>query len=458
MFVGVHKTLRVDGSLLFVSIGLLIIGFRQATLSGAVCVFIAGILLGSWRTGTYLEVSRTYSRYIGYEVVVHGRVSEDPTIGVNGDTRVRVSVEQIDDAKVEPLDIWVSSSQNSSIKRSDRIVLNGVMAAGFGTYAGSMYRAGIVSVSRADYADVARDVRDSFASGVRAGIDEPEASLAVGFLLGQKSELPEHLQAELRLLGLTHIVVASGYNLTILVRFARRFFMRISRFSALAASGLLIYIFTQMTGYTPSMSRASLIASLSLVAWYFGRNIHPFVLLPFAAAITLLVRPAYAEGDIGWMLSFSSFIGVIIFAPLVHAYFWGVRKPKAVRQVVIETLSAQVVTLPIILFVFGAFSPLALPANVLIVPLIPLVMLLSFIGGISGLIYAPLAWLIALPSEMLLRYMTWVVEKMSQVPLASRTLSIGVEAVIVLYLFIFVAIVYMWRRTGYEFHKSNLIE
>ena len=130
------------------------------------------------------------------------------------------------------------------------------------------------------------------------------------------------------------------------------------------------------------MSRAGLVAGLSLAAWYYGRTIHPLVLLPVSAAITLIVNPQFGWGDLGWQLSFASFTGVIILAPLLHKYFFGGKDPGTFRQILIETLSAQLATLPLLMMSFGVVSNVALIANMLILPFVPLAMLLTFASGV----------------------------------------------------------------------------
>lgn len=450
--------LFIGATALLLACCLAVASFFSRQVVAVIFAVAAGCVIGAWRAGALVVSQSTLSPYIGREITLSGRVADDPTQGVSGDVRLRLTDANVDGAELSSNELWVSLQNDVLIKRSDQVVLRGQLSAGFGTFAAAMYRAEVLSVSRSDYADVARDARDEFAEAVREGIREPEASLGVGFLLGQKAELPEKLLNELRLLGLTHIVVASGYNLTILVRFARRFFMRFSRFTAFAASIALIYVFTQMTGATPSMSRASLIAGLSLVAWYFGRVVHPFVLIPFTAAVTLFMKPAYAQGDIGWLLSFASFIGVIILAPLVHAYFWGDKKPKAIRQLVIETISAQILTIPIVLYSFELFSPLALLSNMLVVPLIPFVMLGAFLTGAFALIFLPLAVIVGTPTEWLLRYITMIAERLSAHPFAATTVSISQQQLVVCYALLAMVIVYLQRRTKFEFRKSNIIE
>ena len=135
---------------------------------------------------------------------------------------------------------------------------------GFGTFAGSVYRANILYIKRPQPGDIALHIRDWFANAVRQAVPEPEASLGVSYLVGQRRALPEKLDIALRTAGLTHIVVASGYNLTILVRLARRLFVRISKYLSALVSGNLIIGFIGVTGLSPSITRAGLVTGLSL--------------------------------------------------------------------------------------------------------------------------------------------------------------------------------------------------
>lgn len=303
-----------------------------------------------------------------------------------------------------------------------------------------------------------REVRDWFAEGVRVAIAEPEASLGIGFLVGQRSTLPEELDNQLKLLGLTHIVVASGYNLTILVRFTRRGLAKHSKYLATMAAGCMICAFVLVTGFSPSMSRAALVTGLSLLAWYFGRRAHPLVILSFSAAITAIINPAFVWGDIGWYLSFTAFAGVMILAPLLKRYFWGEKQPRAVTQIIVETFSAQLTTLPIIALVFGQYSLLALPANALILPLVPLAMLLTFFAGLAGVILPIIAPLIGWPASFVLGYMTTVVDKLAAVPGAANEVTFSVLAMPLSYLLLIGLCIILWRKTGYNFRSESIVD
>jgi competence protein ComEC len=459
--IGVYLALYISSFVsnywLAVVVCLVFVSVKRKDIVAVMVIVIAGLCLGLWRGGNQLQATNQLQQFIGQEVQLRGVVREDPTVDIDGDTKLRLH-ELTSGSDSFSGDLWVSIASKNEIRRSDIVTVEGVLSQGFGTIPVAMYRARVVSAQDGASGDPGRQIRDTLSTGIRDTIREPEASLGAGFLLGEKSALPEKLQNDLRLLGLTHIVVASGYNLTILVRFARRIFTRISRFTGLFASAGLIFWFVQMTGFSPSMSRASIIASISLVAWYYGRKIHPFVLLPLSAAITVMINPTYAWGDIGWLLSFTSFVGVIILAPLIHAYFWGEEKSGTLRQVVIETLSAQLCTLPLILFVFQVYSPLALLANLLILPLIPYAMLLTAFASVGGLLFGTAAGIVGFPAEVLLRYMTFASDKLAQSRFASAEIGLDVEMLLVLYLFLTMAMVYLWRRTGYALRDSNVVE
>lgn len=433
------------------------ISFTKRTPMAIPLLFIAGCAIGLWR-GEVIQIQlHDYESYIGKSVYVSGRVSEDTTTGISGNQHIRLRDVRINGVPM-PGEVWISTDSHIEIKRSDMMQVSGLLSEGFGSLPASVPGADIISIKRPAFGDVPREVRDWFAGGVRAVIREPEASLGVGYLLGQRSTLPKELDDNLRLLGLTHVVVASGYNLTILVRFARASFARFSKYIATASASTMIISFFLVTGASPSMSRAALVAGLSLMAWYLGRNLHPLVLLPIAASITGMIQPQFIWGDLGWYLSFASFAGIMIFAPLVQHYFWGVHNPPgAIRRIVIETLSAQLLTLPLIAFMFGQYSPLALPANILILPLIPLTMLFTFIAGIAGVISLPLAWIIATPASWSLQYMTLMIDKLSLSPFASGEISIGLLGLIGGYVVLIISIIFMWWQTKHSFRNDNIV-
>lgn len=417
---------------------------------GAIAV---GVLYGQQARGE-LDV---YDQLVGKQIELTGRVREDPTHKDEDSLTLQLDQLKIGGHPVGGV-LWASTRDKADVLRGDRATVVGTFDEPFGSFAAVMYKAEITRVERPVPGDVGRVVRDWFAGAVREGIPEPQASLGIGYLTGQKSALPSDLAEALQIAGLTHIVVASGYNLTILVRLARRLFARISKYLSTVASAAMIIGFVGVTGLSPSMTRAGLVAGLSLAAWYYGRAFHPFVLLPFAAAITVLWQPSYVWGDMGWQLSFAAFAGVMIVAPLMQRFFFGQKPPGMLRQVLGETMAAHVVTIPIVVPAFGVLSNVAIPANLLIVPLVPLAMLLTFITGITGLVAPVLAEFIGSPATWLLTYMTETATFLAGQPWAQMELVPEWWMTLAYVVVLVVACLYMWRATRFNLRSTNLVD
>ena len=421
-------------------------------------IIIGGIILGLWRGSVDQTQLAIYQNLYGQNIKITAKVSEDIDRGKNEESIIRLTDINIMDRSLKGK-IWVSSSTKADIKRGDLVNIEGKISPGFGSFSASIYQARLLNLKRPEPGDPARQVRDWFAESIRGSITEPEASLGIGYLLGQRRSLPLELENSLIAVGLMHIVVASGYNLTILVRMSRRIFMRVSRYTATLAASTMIIGFIAITGSSPSMFRAGIIAGLSLAAWYYGRKFHPLVLLPFVASITVIVEPSYMWGDLGWQLSFASFAGVMILAPLLQAYFFSSKnKPGTIRQILGETISAQIATLPIIILAFGQFSNVSIIANLLVLPFVPLAMLLSFIAGITTLIAPGLALIIGLPAFWVLHYMTTIATFLSSLSWAQSTMIINFWWVVVYYLMLIIFCLYISYKTKFDLRQTNIVE
>ena len=223
--------------------------------------------------------------------------------------------------------------------------------------------------------------RNWFSDRIESVSPEREAKLGMSYLLGMKTGIDKKLSENLKMVGLAHIVVASGAHLSILVEIARKVFGKISRFSGLLFSILFILFFMCMVGWTPSILRAGVMTILTLVSWYVGRKIASWRLILMVAAFTLMLNPMFFS-DLGWLLSFASYIGIMILGPFIARFFYGRKKPGFIASTVLVTLAATLMTLPITLYYFGQVSLISVVANILILPTLPYVMGFTFLAGI----------------------------------------------------------------------------
>lgn len=447
----VAADVRLSGCLWLFFATLLLLACHKKLMFVAVPLAIfSGVIFGIYRGGQMANRIAQYNDYFEQKVTLVGRVSEDTTYKNN---QLVMMLDQISvDGQNLPGKVRVTIVAALEPSRGDIVQAYGKLYDGFSNYQASMYYANATILQKSS--SPINNLRQWFAASIRNLFPDTQAGLGLGFLLGIKSQLSDTLYNELKILGLTHIVVASGYNLTILVRLSRKIFAKLSHFQATAASFLLIAGFVLITGFSASMSRAALVTSLSLLAFYYGRKIHPVLLLTFSASVTAAINPLYVWGDIGWWLSFLAFAGVLVLAPLLQSRIFKKRQPKMLGQIILETICAQIATLPLILLIFGKLSILSLVANVLVVPLIPLAMLLTFCGGLIGILCPLFAW----PAIWLLDYICQVVHLLSGISWASIELSISTSVFIAIYALICAVAFVLWRVTKYDYLSKSVVE
>lgn len=255
-----------------------------------------------------------------------------------------------------------------------------------------------------------------------------ESGLLSGILLGTKSSIPSTFRADLIETGTIHIIALSGYNVSIIARAFRTALENLSLSPGVASigGGLGILLFVLMTGMQATAVRAGIMAIVALIARRAGRTYDAFRALLFAGIGMILWNPKLLAYDVSFQLSFIATLGIIFITPLFERMC--IRVPKKVlwifplREMLAVTLGAQVAVLPLILYKMGVLSFIALPVNLVILPVVPLVMGLGALAGVIGIVSPLLAYPIAWCTERLLKYIIATVEFSASVPYASITL------------------------------------
>jgi competence protein ComEC len=261
-------------------------------------------------------------------------------------------------------------------------------------------------------------------------LPEPIASFGLGLLVGIRALIPKAMQTELTLVGLSHLVAVSGYNLTIIVAAVDRLLKRAGRGVALVVSLWLIVGFLIVTGASASIVRASIVAVLSLLASFYGRRFNPLTLIFITAGVTAAYDPKYLS-DLGWLLSFLAFFGILVVAPAVEARL---HHPKSVLiKLFIESFVAQLLTTPLILYIFGNLSIVAPFSNLVILPLVPLAMAVSFVAGLAGMFLPAFSGWFAWPAMLVLGFITKVIDEFAGLPWAGRTEYISLPVMLLMY-------------------------
>lgn len=250
----------------------------------------------------------------------------------------------------------------------------------------SAYRASVEPGTRGPLVDALASVRSALLRGLLALVPEPEGALGAGILLGVRTGMAPEVSDAFTAAGLTHVVAISGWNIAIVAALTGSMTrplvrLRGGRLLAVAVAAVSVGAYVLLTGASPSVVRAALMAAALVLARMGGSPAHAISAL-MAAALGMLLAAPQVLWDVGFQLSGLATAGLIWFAGPMEARLasW----PGLLREPIALTLAAQLATLPVILLNFERLSLVSPLANVVVVPLVPVVMACSAVAAAVG--------------------------------------------------------------------------
>jgi competence protein ComEC len=270
-------------------------------------------------------------------------------------------------------------------------------------------------------------IKHRFLDGLSATLPEPYASLAGGVVIGGKSGLGNDLKQAFVRSGLVQIIVLSGYNVMVVAEWIMGLLALTplpKRWGA-AAGALAILIFVGIAGFSATALRAALMALIALYARATGRTYAASRALLVAVLLMLIWNPLYLVFDPGFGLSVAATAGLIWLAPYLELLLVRI-KNGFWKNAFATTLAAQIAVLPLLLYDTGNLSLIAIPANLLVMPVVPLAMGSSALAGVAGILFGSilpmLGIAIAFPAYLLNAYLIWIAQTSAALPFSAFTL------------------------------------
>jgi competence protein ComEC len=399
-------------------------------LSSILLAFSLGLLrseIASWQFG-----HSSLEAHVGKEISIEGVVKKEPDVRTN---TTHLYVDTGADT------VLVSTDRYTDISYGDKVLVEGEVSLpeAFTTDLGRTFNYPAYLLARGveyqiSFAEVTvRDsgygnrifsalfsLKHSLMNGIEAALGEPYAGLGEGLLLGVKQALGEDLETAFRTSGIIHIVVLSGYNVMLIVSFCLFilgfFFGKKTR---LVVAVIGIVCFALLVGLSATVVRASIMASLLLLADFLGRRYDLPRALLFAGVGMVCINPYLLMYDIGFQFSFMATLGLVLVAPAFESFISEGFSKLSIKDFFISTLATQIAVLPLLMYHIGEVSLVALVVNVLVLPLVPAAMLLTFLAGVVALFSVSLALPFGLLAYAILRYIIEVAVFFSGLPLAS---------------------------------------
>ncbi len=273
------------------------------------------------------------------------------------------------------------------------------------------------SIRRRSFYQVIQSLRMKMEAHIDHWVGGEEGDILKGILLGSKEEISEGMRDAFSVAGVAHILAISGLHVGYVVLAVSKAasWFHIPAKKAFWGVVILLSGYCLLTGLTPSVIRASIMAVILLGGSVLGRKTDPLTSLAAAFLAILLFRPLDLF-EAGFQMSFGAVVGIFtLYKPFKNRL---TRLPEGVRSALAVTLSAQAGVLPITIFYFHQVSLISLVANLVIVPLTGVIVIGGMITLLLTCLWGPLAYPILWLVKGTLRFMMGTTFLLSKIPYA----------------------------------------
>lgn len=284
-------------------------------------------------------------------------------------------------------------------------------------------RPGSVQVLATDqlswWQSMAADVRQALNQSLRDALPPPLSGIAQGMITGRRDGIDQALRNDLNDTSLSHLIVISGSNLTLLtaiVMAASAWLL--GRRSAAMLAILAAVSYGVLIGPDPPVQRAMWMAIVFAAAHLLGRSSSALYAVAASAGILVGLEP-HILLDLSFQLTLAGTLGIVLLMPALSQRFLSDEQGAvaSIRDAALVTFVAGLATMPLIILHFERAALIGLPANVLVTPLFSWMLLGSAATAVIGVASETAALALAWPFAWLpLRWLTFVTEQAAQAP------------------------------------------
>lgn len=236
--------------------------------------------------------------------------------------------------------------------------------------------------------------RQKVATAVESRLPALEATVLEGILWGDRGNLPATLRQEFSDTGTVHVLTTAGLHLGIMAGFIAWMLSLFPLVRPLRVGLMLAgaWLYAALAGMHLPTLRAATMLSAGTAAAELGRGRTPSAIFAAAACAVALPHPLVILSP-SFSMSFACVVGIALVNPILSEL--GLREgcglPRLVVEVVRTSLAVQIALWPLQALYFNVFTPYALLANAVVVPLVGLIMAAGTLFSVASLAFAPLA-------------------------------------------------------------------
>ncbi len=299
-------------------------------------------------------------------------------------------------------------------------------------------------------------LKSSAADTIEQLIPAPASGLLKAIMLGDKSGLPDQLEDDFRTVGLSHLIAISGFHVSIILILVLGVLdVGFRPKTAAIITIVVLILYAVLVGLRPSVIRATFMGIGFLIGTRFlGRRNNTISILASIAIGITLINPDQIT-NVGFQLSFAATLSLALYGQMLATWLknWvhnNLFEPNAaikrLLNILAITLAAQILTLPIVAYHFEQVALVSLLANLIVVPVQPILMIIGVLATLIGSAFLPLGKLVGWVAWLLLTFTIRAVELLAQIPFASVPIQVNEFTLIFTYVMIGAMTWYLYQE------------
>ena len=228
-------------------------------------------------------------------------------------------------------------------------------------------------------------------------------------ILGQKENLSEDEKDMFMKTGTSHVIAISGLHTGILCTMIAIIINGINKFYKLVILTIIMILYSIMVGFSPSISRSIVFVVIMYLAIFLEEKRDGICTLSFIGLFLIINNP-YTIYNMSFQLSFLATLSIIYFYKIINSYLK--------ISIISISLSANILTFPIIYYIFKGIPVLFIIGNMIIVPVIGIIMNLSIISVILFRFSILISKILAYISKSIINMVYYLLDKLADNELA----------------------------------------
>ena len=309
-------------------------------------------------------------------------------------------------------------------------------------------------------------LRNALKNNLRTLLPSDTASIAIALFLGDSSLIEDTQKQTFSNASLSHVLAISGMHVTYVIVGCSWILNRFDKRKSKYVFIVFLIFFAQLVGGSPSVIRAVIMSSIMIASKIFYRKSDVINNISISCLIILIMNP-YNILNLGFQLSFLGTLGIVLFNKKIEEYLDDLHfdkyklsnknkkhnknkstNLKKLKSLIITSISANILILPILIYNFNIFSVTFLFSNILISPILGIIFLIGYITVIISVVSIKIAIPFAKFLDILIKIFNYIAIFSSNIEITRVLVTTPNIITVVLY---YIAIIYFF------YYRSKVI-